>query len=276
MNRKVLVVDDEPEVTFSLQAFFLAKGYEMLTALDGVQALKVLRTQPVDLVLLDMKMPGVNGVEVLNFIRSECPSTKVVVVTAYDAQFQDRVEQLGVDGFLIKPFGIQALTRTVEDVLLGKPIRPAAAPDRLDTDGPRPRARLLFLEPSEYTYRVKELFFSDPERSGGEYEVRAAYSEPEALRLLKEWRPDLLLVDLSVLKKGGEALSKMADSPDRPKEIILHGSGSVRAGGPIGGAGQWNRAGVKVVQNESFTRAGLIRLAESVREAALANGLAGQ
>ena len=109
--KRVLVVDDEPEVTIALQIFFLGKGYDMLTALDGLQALRLLRQQqPIDLVLLDMKMPGVNGVEVLKFIRAECPSTKAIVVTAYDLQFQEMVEQIGVDGFLMKPFGIQALT----------------------------------------------------------------------------------------------------------------------------------------------------------------------
>src|SRR3989338_3856029 len=116
-TKRVLVVDDEPEVPFALQAFFLGKGYEMLTALDGLEAMRLLRQHPIDLTLLDMKMPGVNGIEVLKFIHAQCPSTKVVVVTAYDVQFQELVEQLGVDGFLIKPFGVQALTSTVEEVL---------------------------------------------------------------------------------------------------------------------------------------------------------------
>ena len=124
-NKRVLVVDDEPEVTLALQVFFLGKGYEMLTALDGLQAIRLLKQHPVDLVLLDMKMPGVNGVEVLKFIRAEVSSTRVIVVTAYDLQFQEIVEQIGVDGFLMKPFGIQALTQKVEEVLSGKSGTPA-------------------------------------------------------------------------------------------------------------------------------------------------------
>ena len=118
--RRVLVVDDEPEVTYALQAYFLGKGYEMLTALDGIEAMRHLRQHPIDLVLLDMKMPGVNGVEVLKFIHAQSPQTKVIVVTGYDEQFHELVERLGVDGFLIKPFGIEALTGTIEEVLMGR------------------------------------------------------------------------------------------------------------------------------------------------------------
>lgn len=277
-TKRVLVVDDEPEVTFALQAFFLGKGYEMLTALDGLQAMRLLRQSPIDLVILDMKMPGVNGIEVLKFIHAQTPSTKVVVVTAYDVQFQELVEQLGVDGFLIKPFGIQALTSTIEEVLArekGRELPPAGREDLAPAAGGErmPKARLLFIEPSEYTYKLKEIFFSDPQRSGGHYEVAAAYSAEEVLQHLGSFHPDILLVDLAMLGQTRDLLGQVMNAPSKPREVIIHGTGSVLSANQTGGVESLSRLGVKVVQNESFTRAGLVRLAEVIRRTAFGQGL---
>ncbi len=277
MSKRVLVVDDEPEVTFALQAFFLGKGYEMLTALEGLQAMRLLRQHPIDLVILDMKMPGVNGVEVLKFIHAQSPPTKVVVVTAYDVQFQELVEQLGVDGFLIKPFGIQALTSTIEEVLAREKGREPPAGEREEpaaAEGDRvPKARLLFIEPSEYTYKLKEVFFSDGQRCGGRYEVAAAYSAEEALQHLESFRPDVLLVDVAMLGQTRDLLSRVMEAAAKPREIILHGSGSVLSANQSEGVQNLSRMGVKVIQNESFTRAGLVRLGEVIRRTAIAQGL---
>lgn len=275
-TKRVLVVDDEPEVTFALQVFFLGKGYEMLTALDGLQAMRLLRQHPVDLVLLDMKMPGVNGVEVLKFIHAQCPNTKVIVVTAYDLQFQDMVEQMGVDGFLMKPFGIQALTNTVEQVLAGKTAgvpHAVEAAESVDANSPRPKARLLFIEPSEYTYRVKEVFFADPEKSGGMYQVAGAYSADEAIAQMEAFRPDILLVDLSMFGPATDLASRLMQSPARPKELIIHGSSAMLMPQQSSRMDDLKGLGVRVVQNESFTRAGLMRLGDVIRSTAVAQGL---
>jgi DNA-binding response OmpR family regulator len=275
MNKRVLVVDDEPEVTFALQAYFLGKGYEMLTALDGLQAMRYIREQPIDLVLLDMKMPGVNGVEVLKFLHAHSPSTKVIVVTAYDDQFQEMVERLGADGFLIKPFGIEALTKAIEEVLLGQRALevPLAEEAPQTASGPGAKAKLLFVEPSEYTYKLKEVFFSSPERCHGEYQVAGAYSTHEVLEQLREFQPDILLVDLSMLGPAGELVVKAMSCESRPKELIIHGSGSALPPTQNARVEDLTRRGVKVVYNESFTRAGLLRLAQVIRKTALLKGL---
>ncbi len=268
------MVDDEPEVTYALQAYFLGKGYEMLTALDGIQAMRYLRQHSIDLVLLDMKMPGVNGVEVLKFAHAHSPSTKVIVVTAYDDQFQETAEKLGVNAFLMKPFGIEALTGTVEEILEGRePVGPVLEEVPPPPAGKRAKGRLLFVEPSEYTYKLKEVFFSSPERSGGHYEVEAAYSTPEVLQKLATFRPDILLVDLSMLGPAGELAVQAMGSPARPKELVIHGSGYSIPPSQNEKVEDLSRRGVKVVYNESFTRAGLLRLAEVIRKTAIAHGL---
>ena len=274
--KRVLVVDDEPEVTFALQAYFLGKGYEMLTALDGMQAMRHLRQYSIDLALLDMKMPGINGVEVLKFIHAQSPATKVIVLTGYDDQFQVLVERLGVDGFLVKPFGIEALTSTIEEVLGAREIsQPFSAGSYPTSVGPMPKARLTFVEPSEYTYRVKEVFFSQPEKCGGIYEVTAAYSIQEVLEELQAFRPDILLVDLAMVGPAGEIVIKAMGSGSRPKELIIHGSGTALVSPKRANVEDLSRQGAKVVDDETFTQAGLIRLSQVIHKTAIANGLTG-
>lgn len=273
-SRRVLVVDDEPEVTLALQVYFLGKGYEMMTALDGLEAMRLLRQYPVDLVLLDMKMPGVNGLEVLKFVRSHSDSTRVIVVTAYDVQYQDLVEQIGVEGFLMKPFGIQALTQKVEEVLAGrKGPSPVTETVAQEPGGEVPQARLLFMEPSEYTYKPKEIFFSDAEKCGGVYQVAGAYSAEEGLEQLEMFHPDIVLVDLSLLGSASDLASRVMESQARPRELIIHGSSSVLSPQQTSRVDNLSQLGVKVVQNESFTRAGLVRLGEVIRKTALSQGL---
>ena len=269
-TKRVLVVDDEQEVAFALNAYFLNKGYEMLTALDGLAAMRNIRQHAIDLVLLDLKMPGVNGVEVLKFIHAQSPGTKVIVVTAYDDQFREVVERMGVDGFLIKPFGIEGLTRTVQEALEGKPkIQPPLREVPLLDQGPRPRAKLLFAEPSEYTYQLKEVFFTNPEKAGGEYEVACACSTEEALEKVRQFKPDILLVDLAMLGVAGDLMLKAMAMPERPKELIIHGSKPSLPSKQSVKVEDLSERGVKVVFNESFTQAGLARLGEVIRKTAM-------
>lgn len=275
--KQVLVVDDEVEVTYALQAFFQRQGYQMLTAFDGDQALATLKGQPIDLVLLDLKMPGVNGIEVLKFLRGHKPETRVVVITAFDEEYRGLAEQIGIHGFLNKPFGIEALTRTIESVLAqpGGQVLPVSAPAERPVAAPpaaAPKARLLLVEPSEYLFNIKKVFFASPERCGGHYQVSAAFSSAEALERLRRERPDLVLVDLMAAGSLGDLAAQMLRSDVRPKEIIVHGSGTV------GHRQQermeaFSRPGVQLVLNETFTQAGLRRLNAVLADVARQHGL---
>src|SRR4030066_687817 len=84
---KVLVVDDESRVREIISRKLTDEGYHCLTAPNGNNALKALKTDPVDLVLLDIMMPGKSGAEVLQEIKAKHPNTAVIMITAVaDAQ----------------------------------------------------------------------------------------------------------------------------------------------------------------------------------------------
>ena len=106
MNTKpqVLVIDDDAVVGRSFDRVLSAKGYEVSTALTGEEALKDMESTDYDVVFTDIKMPGMDGIEVAERIKAKCPWTPVVVITGYGTEENEsRASVLGVSGFVRKP-----------------------------------------------------------------------------------------------------------------------------------------------------------------------------
>ena len=118
MSSTILVVDDEPAVNDLICDALRLAGYRTSSAPHGMAALRLLREAPVDLVVLDINMPNVDGFEVLTRMREAGDQTPVIILTAR----QDRDDtktgfELGADDFVKKPFGIEELTLRVKAVL---------------------------------------------------------------------------------------------------------------------------------------------------------------
>jgi len=125
MGTRVLVVDDEPPIVRMVAANLRMRGYEVLTAATGEAALASLDAHQPDLVVLDLGLPGIDGLEVLRRLRS-WSSVPVVVLTALDDE-REKVTALdaGADDYVTKPFGIQELLARVRAAL-----RRAGGPER--------------------------------------------------------------------------------------------------------------------------------------------------
>ena len=115
--RRVLVVDDEPHIRTVLRGYLQADGFEVAEAADGAAALTAMRDQPPDLVLLDVMMPGIDGLEVLRQLRT-FSDVYVILVTAR-AEEVDKLVGLGVgaDDYVTKPFSPREVTARVKAVL---------------------------------------------------------------------------------------------------------------------------------------------------------------
>ncbi|HEX8207921.1 MAG TPA: response regulator transcription factor [Solirubrobacteraceae bacterium] len=118
MAQRVLVVDDEPAVRTSLDRALRMAGYDVALAPDGSSALSALSAGPVDAVVLDVAMPGVDGLEVCRRMRSGGDRTAVLMLTARDA-VDDRVAGLdaGADDYLVKPFALRELQARLRALL---------------------------------------------------------------------------------------------------------------------------------------------------------------
>jgi two-component system, OmpR family, phosphate regulon response regulator PhoB len=120
MSAQILVVDDEPDIA-ALVAYHLAKeSYRVRTAQDGTEALRAVESQLPDLIVLDLMLPGVSGLEVLRELRRR-PETNHVPVILLTARREepDRIAglHLGADDYVVKPFSPQELTLRVGAVL---------------------------------------------------------------------------------------------------------------------------------------------------------------
>ncbi|HLQ36112.1 MAG TPA: response regulator transcription factor [Chloroflexota bacterium] len=112
--KKVLVVDDDPIMRDTLAYNLRREGYECFLAVDGTQALGMARTERPDLVLLDLMMPGIDGLEVCRMLRRES-DLPILILTAKDDEF-DKVLglEVGADDYITKPFSIRELLARVK------------------------------------------------------------------------------------------------------------------------------------------------------------------
>ena len=117
MSSKILVVDDEPDFCEALGDFLEAKGCSVLEAHDGDQALAVYRQERPDVVLLDIRMPGKDGLETLRELRAFDPEARVIMITAVLEEELDKQAGAGVDegtlDYITKPFDLHSLERTL-------------------------------------------------------------------------------------------------------------------------------------------------------------------
>jgi DNA-binding NtrC family response regulator len=114
---KILVVDDDTGQRELLKGFLEKKGYNTLTAQDGLEALRLFEREPVHLVLLDHRMPGLTGDVVLEKMKAINPSARVIMITAFgDVDMAVKVLKLGASEFLEKPVDLSVLLRTIEQM----------------------------------------------------------------------------------------------------------------------------------------------------------------
>ncbi len=113
---KLLIVDDEVEICDFLKSFFEERNYEVKTASSGQAALSAVEQFKPNVVLLDIKMPGMDGIQVLETVKKKFPRTKVIMVTALETR--DKIEEclrLGADNYITKPLSLEYLENDVRE-----------------------------------------------------------------------------------------------------------------------------------------------------------------
>jgi two-component system, OmpR family, KDP operon response regulator KdpE len=207
-SARVLVVDDEPAIVLTVQLNLDHQGYQADTAATGEEALRLFGVINPDLVILDLGLPDVDGLEVIRRLRLES-AVPIIVLTVRDAE-QDKVSalDLGADDYVTKPFGVEELLARVR-VALRHASHPAAgrAPvfraGDLEVDLEKRRVRMggkeIHLTPIEYD--VLKVLVSHPNRVvtdrallrqvwGPQYGDEAHYLHVYAARLRKKLEVD--------------------------------------------------------------------------------------
>lgn len=217
----ILVADDEAAVALSLEEYFRLKGYQVLRAFYGDQALEQIRSKEPALVVLDLYMPRIDGIKVLEEIRSSHPGIRTLVITGREDRYRKDLERLKPEKVLTKPVSLEEVTRAVE-ILLEEGKVPSPSPRKA---GPPGKVRVLFIEGNAVVYeRFLKPYFESPGLAA-EYETALATDPEEAFRMLQEFRPQVVLLDGTRLPIGvnpGRLAADLSASPHRPREVILH------------------------------------------------------
>lgn len=206
--KSILIVDDDPSFRELLSGFLDGLGYSVQTSVDGAEALDRLRADAADLVLLDLELPGMSGLDVLRYVKSEKIDTKVVAISGHAAARDylgpDGIK-LGAEAFMTKPIDLDQLEREIAAEF-----------------SPTPRAKTGILVADDDPV-VRELLKCFLEEKG--YDVLLAEDGEAALQSVRQDKPDLLLLDLYMPKLNGiEVLERLKEEGIQIAVITISGT----------------------------------------------------
>ncbi|MGA5691122.1 response regulator [Cytobacillus pseudoceanisediminis] len=156
MDKKILVVDDEQSIVTLLQYNLQQAGYEVITAMDGQEGKDLAISEKPDLIVLDLMLPKLDGIEVCKQLRQQKIATPILMLTAKDDEF-DKVLglELGADDYMTKPFSPREVVARVKAILRRTQFVPEAAEEKTE-DGDSLRIGGLKIFPQHY-----EAYFED-------------------------------------------------------------------------------------------------------------------
>ncbi|MDE3137063.1 MAG: response regulator transcription factor [Acidobacteriota bacterium] len=211
---RILVVDDEPQIRRVLRTTLASRGYEVLEAASGEEAVDAIRAESPDLILLDANMPGIGGIAACREIRQQS-DVPIVMLTVRNSE-RDKVAALdaGADDYVVKPFGIEELLARLRAALR----RAAPAPSVEPIDTPELRidfaARKVFVRGRPVRLTPKEFDLLH------QLVANAGKALPHRRLLQKVWGPDYgdeteyLRVFINQLRK------KIESDPRHPRYIL--------------------------------------------------------
>jgi DNA-binding response OmpR family regulator len=174
MGEKILVIEDDPSILRGLQLNLTMEGYLVRSASDGESGLALARTERPDLVVVDVMLPRLGGLEVVREIRQEDPDLPVLILSA-KGQETDKVAglHLGADDYMVKPFGLKELLARIDALLRRRRSRGETGPSRavrraggieVDLDARKARVEGRELELTSREFDLLAFFITHPER----------------------------------------------------------------------------------------------------------------
>ena len=219
----ILIVDDEEDMLWFIPTMYEPLGYKVLTAGSGMEALKVVEEygEKIDLIVLDLKMPGMGGIEVLKSIRKNYPNLPVIILTALRDK-KEECEPLGIEAFMTKPYSMKDLNARIEAVI----------ERRSDEKGPleiesgyEPCAKILIVDDEPQVCEILGGSLVE-DVTDCHFEVKSVPTGDEALRVSREFEPDIAIVDIKMPHMWGDELIERMKAGEGhcPKDFIIHTS----------------------------------------------------
>jgi len=197
VKTNVLVVDDLRSIRLTLGGILEDEGYNVVLAENGYQAIEVAKQTPFDLIFMDIKMPGINGVQTFREIKKVNPQAVVIMMTAYSVEdlIKEALEE-GAYAVVYKPFDIEKIVSIIESAL---------------------SKTLILIVDDSFTDR--ETLKSILEERG--YSVVTASTGAEALARIKEKRFDIIFLDVKLPDVNGVAFFEQVKAIDPEAAVIM-------------------------------------------------------
>jgi len=232
MNQRLLIVDDDPEIRGLLAEFLTGHGFEVDTAADGITMDKTLAGSHFDLVILDIMLPGEDGLSLCRRLRAES-ALPIILLTAISEE-TDRIIglEMGADDYLTKPFGPRELLARIRAVLRRSSLRPRQA-----SGTPASGARRIALGVCQLDLDAHRLYAADGREvpiTSMEFDLLKAFadhpnqvlSRDQLLDLAhnKDWEPFDRSIDIRIARLR----RKIEDDPAKPQVIkTVRGAGYI-------------------------------------------------
>ena len=204
-NGTILIVDDDEHDRNTLKEILSQKGYGVLLAKSGAEALKIAKRDYFDIALLDIRLPDIDGVSVLEELKKDNPDSIVITMSGYDLEgVIDNIVRKGAHSCLLKPFNVENLLKEISDLIQKK---------HKTEDSNRPvdeQIRTLVVEDNDDVRETLKEILSEQY-----YVVDTAATASQALQLIKEKTYSVILSDLQLGKESGVSLVEPAKKKDK-------------------------------------------------------------
>jgi len=224
----ILVVDDERLICDLLQAVLSRHGHEVLTASSGREGLELFKKHRPRFTLLDLRMPEMNGIEVLKRILAIDPQAAVMILTAWGSDaLEQQARQLGIVDFLSKGLSLEVLVAAMERAL--QQTAQGASPAQADAPAGAPRAAPAAAGDGDFILvvddepQIRDLLKRFLSLRG--YKVQVAYAGQQALTMVEQETPQLIVLDMNMPGMNGvEVLRQLRERKFTGGVILLTAS----------------------------------------------------
>ncbi len=200
-GRKILVVDDEPEISMLIQIYLEKEGYDVIKAFSGEEAVEVARQERPDLITLDIMMEKMDGFEVLQELKDRSDTANIPVIILSILSDEYKGIKLGAVDYLTKPINVDKMSKTISNVLQHADIS----------------KKILIVDDDRDLVRLSQEILT----SRG-YNVITAYNGLEGIIAAKKEHPDLILLDIKMPELNGyEVINKLKKAKETSKIPII-------------------------------------------------------
>lgn len=210
--KMILVVDDDPNLVMFFKDFFKQEGYNSLCTEDPEKAVRIANMVHPDLLIIDIRMPRIDGFGVLAKVREHTPEIKTIIISAFVDTVQDKIKEAGVQAVLKKPVQFEDLERWILKLL---DLSKAELTEKIPP-GARPQIRILFVDDEEdITDYISECF------NHYGFNTEVANSGEEGLEKAKEHKYDILITDNSMRAMTGHEMIRKIQIESQLKPAVI-------------------------------------------------------